>query len=135
MALNDWLGEPVLGGAWLYGGTAPQRVLVVACNFDREHAMRLDEAEHIRATGGEPKDLGEPRPMGPDGVLYHLRGTSCPDFEAVEKSAGRSCSFSGNTVRVTSSRMIRTGCPPCRQPPSLVRYRARRNDLGGSDES
>lgn len=80
MAINDWQGEPVLGGTWTYGGSKPERVVIVACNYDREHAILLDDALHA----GEPgDDLPAPRPMGPDGVLYHVRGTSCPDFNSI----------------------------------------------------
>lgn len=80
MAINDHLGEPVLGGTFLYGGASQRRVEIVACNYDRVHAMRVDEALHV---GDSLDDLPAPRPMGPDGVLFHVRGTSCPDCETV----------------------------------------------------
>ncbi len=80
MAINDYQGEAVLGGTWLYGGATSQRVWIVACNYDREHGMVLDEALHA---GDRKDDLPAPRPMGPDRVLYYVRGTSCPDMNSI----------------------------------------------------
>ena len=80
MAIDDHLGEPVLGGTWLYGGVSPRRVEIVACNYDREHAMLVDEALHV---GDRVDEVPPPRPMGPDGVLFHVRGTTCPDLNSV----------------------------------------------------
>jgi len=85
MAIDDLSGEPVLAGTWLYDGTVRQRVVISACNFDREHFWALDEVEHVRdAHDHELAPPGPPRPLGPDGVLYHVE--SSPDFETIAEA-------------------------------------------------
>ncbi len=84
MAIDDFDGKPVVGGTWWYDGSVAMRVFIVACNFDRSHEWASDEVEHVRECHGyEIEGPGDPRPMGPDGVLYHLENTSCPDYETV----------------------------------------------------
>ncbi|WP_304283391.1 hypothetical protein [Caulobacter segnis] len=85
MAIDDYTGEPVIFGSWLYGGTVRQRIAIVACNFDRAHADYLEEMEHVREQhGGELPPPSPPRPLGSDGVLYHVG--SSPDFETVAEA-------------------------------------------------
>jgi hypothetical protein len=85
MGLHDDLGEPVLGGTWLYDGKVPQRVLIVACDYDQEHAMLVDDAlyETDEDELVTPDELGEPRQTGPDGVLYYVRGVASPGHETL----------------------------------------------------
>jgi hypothetical protein len=85
MALDDFQGEPVLNGTWLYDGSVPTRTQIVAYNFDLEHAYALEELDHVvEDHGGEPYDVGQPRPMGPDGVLY--RAQNGPLFDTIEEA-------------------------------------------------
>ena len=79
MAVDDFEGEPVRSGVWLYDGAVWRAATVVACNFDRAHAEAMDDAAH--AAPGEEIDVPPARPLGPDGLLYHVSGTSCPPFE------------------------------------------------------
>jgi hypothetical protein len=82
--LDDYLGEPVFGGTWLYDGSVPMRIEIVAQNDDVRHGWELDELEHVvEEHGGEPWDVGLPRPMGPDGVLYSAGG---PQFDTIEEA-------------------------------------------------
>ena len=83
MAIDDFEGEPVLGGMWLYDGATPRRVLIVACNFDRELARSMDETPY---TGDALTDLPPPKALGSDGCLYHVRGTDCPDLASLEEA-------------------------------------------------
>jgi hypothetical protein len=87
MALDDENGEAVAWGTWLYGGTAPMRVAVAASTVDRVHWWALEEIEHVRSSHGtELEPLGAPRPMGPDGVMYHIQNTASPDFDTIEEA-------------------------------------------------
>ena len=86
VAINDFLGEPVAVGTWLYGGVAPQRAIIVACNFDRAHAMALDEIGYAAEHEVELEPPGDPRALGPDGVFYHVANTTCPDFDTIAEA-------------------------------------------------
>jgi len=59
MALDNYDGEVVLTGMWLYDGKSPTPIQVIARTFDASH-----EAEDC-----EDSDR-EPMPLGPDGRLY-----------------------------------------------------------------
>lgn len=83
MALDDFKGEPVEGGTWLYGGVTPKRVLIVACNFDQHHAWELDAREY---DDWGDEQLSPPRPMGPDGVLYYVRDVTSPGYETIDEA-------------------------------------------------
>ena len=86
MALNDDQGEAVLGGTWMYDGTKPRRVLIVACNFDREFAWREDDRLHGVDDHREDEEHDTPQPMGPDGCLYYVRGTSSPGLNTIAEA-------------------------------------------------
>jgi hypothetical protein len=80
--LSCW---PALAGVWLYDGSVPQRVEILACNYDRLHECYLEEMEHVRIDHGyEIESPGPPRPLGPDGVLYHV--WSSPDFDTIAEA-------------------------------------------------
>jgi hypothetical protein len=86
MALNDFQGEPVLGGTWMYDGIEPRRVLIVACNFDQEFASREDDRLYGVDDHREGEEPDAPQAMGPDGCLYYLRGTSSPGLGTVAEA-------------------------------------------------
>ena len=83
MALNDFEGELVLVGWFLYDGTVPTRIEIIARNYDVEYQLN------------EPADLLEtreqPAPLGLDGRLYYFRGSlePHPTLEAVQAWADR----------------------------------------------
>ena len=66
MALNDYQGEYVTGGTFLYDGLVPMRVTIIAKDHDASYA--LGEAENWL----EPDET--PSAVGPDGVLYYQKG-------------------------------------------------------------
>ena len=85
MAINDYDGEPVLGGFWLYDGTVRMSVSVMKRNFDIEHANYLEEMEHVRLDHGY--ELPPPQPPaepGPDGVFYYVLNS--PSFDTIDEA-------------------------------------------------
>ena len=86
MALTDFQGEPVLGGTWLYDGTEPRRVLIVACNFDKTYAMIQDDRLYGVDDLREGEENHAPEPMGPDGCLYYVRDTSSPGLKTLAEA-------------------------------------------------
>ncbi|WP_395943161.1 hypothetical protein [Brevundimonas sp.] len=70
MALNDYQGEYVTGGTFLYDGLVPKRVTIIAKDHDASYAL------------GKAEDWLEPgetaMPVGPDGVLYYQLGELTP---------------------------------------------------------
>jgi hypothetical protein len=84
MALNDYEGEPVLGGSWLYDGALQRRVLIVAYDHDPAHAQWLDD---LLYEGPEIHgDSHEPMPLGPEGRLYSVSNTSCPYYPTLQQA-------------------------------------------------
>jgi hypothetical protein len=85
MTTDDFSCQPAATGTWLYDGSVPHRVEILACNYDRIHAGYLEEMEHVLQDHGYEMDLpGPPRPLGPDGVLYHV--WSSPDFDTIAEA-------------------------------------------------
>lgn len=73
MAIDDYNGEAVLGGFWLYDGTVRMRVSVMKRNFDRDYTDYLEEMEHVRLEhNGDMPPPPPPKPPGPDGVFYYV---------------------------------------------------------------
>jgi hypothetical protein len=64
VALDDHHGEPVLGGTWLYDGRTPQRIIIVARDYDMLQAM-YEADENL-------EEDEQPVPLGPDGRLYYV---------------------------------------------------------------
>jgi hypothetical protein len=84
MALNDYRGEPVLSGSWLYGGVQRQRISIVAYDHDPAYAQWLDDLAYEG-----PEIHGhtcEQTPLGPEGRLYRVGQTSCPYVPTVEEA-------------------------------------------------
>ena len=75
MALDDFKGEPVLSGTWLYGGVKAERISILARNYDYYYAM-YEEADALE---GE-----EPTPLGPDGRLYYV--SASPPLPTIEEA-------------------------------------------------
>ncbi len=88
MALNDYQGMPILGGTWMYDGVLPMRVLIVACDHDRDYASRQDDRLYwTDADYDADEDDGgedEPSPLGPDGRLYYVGHTWGPPHQTLE---------------------------------------------------
>jgi hypothetical protein len=78
MALSDYEGELVLTGTWLYAGVQLQHVAIIARNYDVEFSMLAAE------DALEPDD--QPIPLGPDGRLYYVQGTSSPGHPTFEEA-------------------------------------------------
>jgi hypothetical protein len=70
MALNDFEGELVLVGWFLYDGAVPTRIEIVARDYD--------VAFHVNEVGDGFEPRRTPTPLGPDGRLYYLRGNLDP---------------------------------------------------------
>ncbi|WP_292037491.1 MULTISPECIES: hypothetical protein [unclassified Brevundimonas] len=70
MALNDYHGEYVTGGTFLYDGLVAKRVTIIAKDHDASYA--LGKAEDWLEPGETPM------PVGPDGVLYYQLGEITP---------------------------------------------------------
>ncbi len=84
MALNDYQGDPVLGGWWLYDGAVQQRVVIVAYDHDPAHAQWLDDCLY---EGPEVHgDSYDPVPLGADGRLYSVSGAKCPYYPTLEQA-------------------------------------------------
>ena len=79
MALNDYQGEYVTGGTFLYDGTVPMRITIIAKDHDACYA--LGEAENWL----EPDET--PQPLGPDGLLYYQKGELTPHQTLAEVKA------------------------------------------------
>ncbi|MFB7880883.1 hypothetical protein [Brevundimonas diminuta] len=85
MAIDDYDGEAVLGGFWLYDGTVRMPVSVMKRNFDRDHADYLEEMEHVRLQHNyEMPPPPPPKLPGPDGVFYYVLGS--PGFETIDEA-------------------------------------------------
>jgi hypothetical protein len=67
MALDDLEGVPVLSGTWYYAGVNPERITIIARNYDLRYSMY--EAD------GMLDDDDQPTPLGPDGRLYYVAGS------------------------------------------------------------
>ena len=76
MALDDWHGEPVLSGTWFYDGQVPERITILARNYDMRHSMY--EADGMLEAGEEPV------PLGPDGRLYYV--SKSPPLRSLEEA-------------------------------------------------
>jgi hypothetical protein len=79
MALNDYHGEYVTEGAFLYDGTVPTPIAIIAKDHDASYA--LAEAEGWLEPGEQPT------PVGPDGVLYYQKGEITPHQTLAEAKA------------------------------------------------
>ena len=78
MALDDYDGEVVLTGTWLYDGKSPTLIQVIARTFDAPH-----EAEDYEEPDREPMALG------PEGRLYTVsfpsgRSSGWGPFQTIE---------------------------------------------------
>ena len=86
MALDDFHGEPILGGTWLYDGILPRRIVIIARNYDIEYTGRQDDLlygkEEDRDLDNEPD---APIPLGPDGRLYYVQNTSSPGHQTIDE--------------------------------------------------
>jgi hypothetical protein len=79
MALNDYQGEYVTAGTFLYDGTVPTRIAIIAKDHDANYV--LAEAESWLEPGEKPT------PVGPDGVLYYQQGEITPHQTLAEAKA------------------------------------------------
>lgn len=70
MARNDYKGEYVTGGEFLYDGQVPMRIAIIARDYDVWHSMA--QAEDWLEPGQHPT------PLGPDGLLYYQQGELTP---------------------------------------------------------
>lgn len=85
MALDDHLGETVLGGVWFYDGAVGRRTHIVARNYDREHACEVDAHGDVLTDYEDALEgIPAPRQMGPDGVLYSVENG--PQFDTIEEA-------------------------------------------------
>jgi hypothetical protein len=84
MALDDYRGERVLSGSWLYDGVLIQRIDIVAYDHDPGHARWLDDClyEGPQVHG----DTYDQVPLGPDGRLYSVGRTSCPYYPTLDEA-------------------------------------------------
>lgn len=83
MALNDYEGELIVVGWFLYDRTVPTRVEIVARNYDVYYQVNAaDDLLELRA---------RPAPLGADGRLYYLKGNlePHPTLEAAQAWADR----------------------------------------------
>ena len=79
MALNDYQGKYVTGGTFLYDGTVPTRIAIIAKDHDASYA--LAEAENWLEPGEKPA------PLGPNGVLYYQQGEITSHLTLAEAKA------------------------------------------------
>ncbi len=70
MARNDYEGEYVTGGEFLYDGQVPKRIAIIARDYDVWYSMA--RAEDWLEPGQRPT------PLGPDGLLYYQQGELKP---------------------------------------------------------
>ena len=70
----------------MYDGTEPRRVLIVACNYDHLYALLEADREVGIDDRQEGEDEYKPRPMGPDGCLYYVKGTSSPGHSTLAEA-------------------------------------------------
>lgn len=70
MALSDYNGVHVTAGTFLYDGTVPTKIVIIAKDHDASYALAAAE-EWL-------KPSEEPMPVGPDGVLYYQQGELKP---------------------------------------------------------
>lgn len=70
MARNDYEGEYVTGGEFLYDGQVPMRIVIIARDYDVWYS--LAHAEDWLEPGQCPI------PVGPDGLLYYQHGELKP---------------------------------------------------------
>ncbi len=71
MALDDYLGEVVLTGTWLYDGKVPKPICVIARNFDA--FWKSPDFEELDR---------DPIPLGPEGRLYTVAFPPARDWDA-----------------------------------------------------
>ena len=67
MALDDLKGVTVASGTWLYDGVIPQRVFVLARNYDVEWSTY--QADGLLEDGEQPAEPGA------DGLYYYVSET------------------------------------------------------------
>lgn len=78
MAIDDYEGEPVVSGTWFYSGSLPQRITIIARNYDMNYSMFAAEDALL--------DGEQPIPLGPDGRLYYVGYTSSPGHPTLEEA-------------------------------------------------
>ena len=83
MALNDYEGELILVGWFLYDGTVPTRVEIIARNYDVDY--------HLNAANVVLEPRERPASLGLDGRLYYFKGNlePHPTLEAAQAWADR----------------------------------------------
>lgn len=79
MARNDYEGEYITGGEFLYDGKVPMRIAIIARDYDVWFSMA--KAEDWLEPGQQAK------PLGPDGLLYYQRGELTPQQTLEEVKA------------------------------------------------